>query len=66
MPGVAATSLICFIFSWNEQLFAKVLTSVSAQTAPVYVNTLIQTEHPYLAQLAAGAVLTVTRTGRVI
>jgi sorbitol/mannitol transport system permease protein len=57
MPGVAATSLICFIFSWNEQLFAKVLTSVNAQTAPVYVSTLIQTEHSYLAQLSAGAVM---------
>jgi polyol transport system permease protein len=56
MPGIAATSLICFIFSWNEQLFAKVLTSVQAQTAPVFVNTLIQTEHSYLAQLCAGTV----------
>jgi sorbitol/mannitol transport system permease protein len=55
-PGIAATSLICFIFSWNELLFAKVLTSVNAQTAPVYVNTLIQTEHSYLAQLCAGTV----------
>jgi sorbitol/mannitol transport system permease protein len=57
MPGVAATALICFIFSWNEQLFAKVLTSVVAQTGPVFVSTLIQTEHAYLAQLSAGAVL---------
>jgi sorbitol/mannitol transport system permease protein len=56
MPGIAATSLICFIFSWNEQLFAKVLTSVNAQTAPVFINTLIQTEHSYLAQLCAGTV----------
>ncbi len=56
MPGIAATSLICFIFSWNEQLFAKVLTSVNAQTAPVFVGTLIQTEHSYLAQLCAGTV----------
>jgi sorbitol/mannitol transport system permease protein len=56
MPGIAATSLICFIFAWNEQLFAKVLTSVNAQTAPVFVNTLIQTEHSYLAQLCAGTV----------
>jgi sorbitol/mannitol transport system permease protein len=55
-PGIAATSLICFIFSWNEQLFAKVLTSVNAQTAPVFVSTLIQTEHSYLAQLCAGTV----------
>jgi sorbitol/mannitol transport system permease protein len=56
MPGIAATSLICFIFAWNEQLFAKVLTSVQAQTAPVFVSTLIQTEHSYLAQLCAGTV----------
>ncbi|MBE7189875.1 carbohydrate ABC transporter permease [Jatrophihabitans endophyticus] len=55
-PGIAATSLICFIFAWNEQLYAKVLTSVKAQTAPVFVSTLIQTEHSYLAQLSAGAV----------
>ena len=26
-PGIAATSLICFIFSWNELLFARVLTA---------------------------------------
>ena len=56
LPGIAATSLICFIFAWNEQLFAKVLTSVNARTAPVFVNTLIQTEHSYLAQLCAGTV----------
>ena len=57
LPGMAATSLICFIFSWNEQLYAKVLTSVNAQTAPVFVNTLIKTESAYLAQLSAGAVM---------
>ncbi|WP_304051718.1 carbohydrate ABC transporter permease [Jatrophihabitans endophyticus] len=57
LPGVAATSLICFIFAWNEQLYAKVLTSVNAQTAPVFVNTLIQTEHSYLGQLSAGALV---------
>lgn len=57
VPGIAATSLICFIFAWNEQLFAKVLTSVNAQTAPVFVSTLIQTEHSYLAQLSAGTMM---------
>ena len=56
-PGAAATALICFIFAWNEQLYAKVLTSVDAQTAPVFVNTLIQTEHSYLGVLSAGATL---------
>lgn len=34
MPGIAATALICFIFSWNELLFARVLTGVVAETAP--------------------------------
>jgi sorbitol/mannitol transport system permease protein len=34
-PGLAATALICFIFSWNELLFASVLTSTQAFTAPV-------------------------------
>ena len=28
-PGIAATALICFIFSWNELLFARVLTGVA-------------------------------------
>ncbi len=36
MPGIAATSLICFIFSWNELLYATLLTSTkNAQTLPV-------------------------------
>lgn len=36
MPGIAATGLICFIFSWNELLYATLLTSTSnAQTLPV-------------------------------
>lgn len=36
MPGIAATALICFIFSWNELLYATLLTSTSnAQTLPV-------------------------------
>jgi multiple sugar transport system permease protein len=34
-PGIAAAAIICFIFSWNEFLFALVLTSASAKTLPV-------------------------------
>jgi sorbitol/mannitol transport system permease protein len=33
-PGLAATSLICFIFSWNEFMFAVNLTATRASTAP--------------------------------
>ncbi|MGW8555380.1 ABC transporter permease subunit, partial [Streptomyces tubercidicus] len=35
MPGIAATALISFIFSWNELLFARVLTGIVAGTSPV-------------------------------
>jgi multiple sugar transport system permease protein len=35
LPGVVAAGIISFIFSWNEFLFALVLTSMEAKTLPV-------------------------------
>lgn len=37
-PGVAVTTLFCFIFSWNDFLFAFVLTRRNATTLPVLVS----------------------------
>ncbi|HEY8455614.1 MAG TPA: carbohydrate ABC transporter permease [Actinopolymorphaceae bacterium] len=34
-PGIAVAAILCFIFSWNEFLFALVLTRDAAKTAPV-------------------------------
>jgi multiple sugar transport system permease protein len=34
-PGIVVAAILCFIFSWNEFLFALVLTRDSAKTAPV-------------------------------
>ena len=34
-PGLAATSIFCLLLSWNEFLFALVLTGNVAKTAPV-------------------------------
>lgn len=34
-PGAAAASIFCAIFSWNEFLYALVLTSTNARTMPV-------------------------------
>ena len=34
MPGVAVSAIFSFIFSWNELMFALVLTRNSAKTAP--------------------------------
>ena len=33
-PGVAVSSIFSFIFSWNELMFAMVLTRTNAKTAP--------------------------------
>ncbi|HWC78997.1 MAG TPA: carbohydrate ABC transporter permease [Pseudonocardiaceae bacterium] len=55
MPGIAATSLICFIFSWNEMLFARVLTSVVAQTAPVFLTGFVTSQGLFLAKVCAAA-----------
>ncbi|MFX4293508.1 MULTISPECIES: carbohydrate ABC transporter permease [Streptomyces] len=54
-PGIAATSLICFIFSWNEMLFARVLTGVTAQTAPVFLTSFITSQGLFLAQMCAAS-----------
>ena len=37
-PGLAVTGLFCFIFSWNEFLFAFVVTRRAATTLPVLVS----------------------------
>ena len=34
-PGLIATGLLCFIFAWNEFLFANILTGADTHTAPV-------------------------------
>jgi len=56
-PGIAATALICFIFSWNEMLFARVLTGVVAQTAPVFLTTFITSQGLFLAKVCAASLV---------
>ena len=56
-PGIAATSLICFIFSWNELLFARVLTATFAQTAPVFLTGFVTSQGLFLAKVCAAAVV---------
>lgn len=54
-PGIAATALICFIFSWNELLFASVLTSTQAITAPVFLTSFVTSQGLFLAKVCAAA-----------
>src|SRR5215207_2285560 len=39
--GIAATSIFCLIFAWNEYAFAALLTSGTAQTAPPFIPQII-------------------------
>jgi sorbitol/mannitol transport system permease protein len=56
LPGIAATSLICFIFSWNELLMARVLTGTRAETAPVYLTGFVTSQDKLVQGLSLGAV----------
>jgi sorbitol/mannitol transport system permease protein len=56
-PGLAATALICFIFSWNEFFLAVNLTTISGATVPIYLVGFVQPEGPFLAHLSAAATI---------
>ena len=56
-PGLAATALICFIFTWNEFFLAVNLTDTTASTAPIYLLGFISGRGPFLADLSAAATL---------
>ncbi len=40
-PGIVATAVLCFIFAWNEFLFAFMLGGSDVKTLPVAIPTLI-------------------------
>ena len=55
-PGLAATAILCFIFAWNEFLFALLFTGRNAKTMPVVLAGFItQTGIRWGALTAAGA-----------
>jgi len=57
-PGIAATAILAFIFSWNEFVFALVLTSSeAAQTLPVAVSLFVADDFVDWAHLAAGGMI---------
>jgi sorbitol/mannitol transport system permease protein len=55
MPGIAAAALICFIFSWNELLMARVLTGTVAGTAPVFLTGFVTSQGLFLAKVCAAS-----------
>ncbi|MDN5796865.1 MAG: carbohydrate ABC transporter permease [Intrasporangium sp.] len=57
MPGIAAAALICFIFSWNELLLARVLTGTVAGTAPVFLTGFVTSQGLFLAKVCAASLI---------
>jgi multiple sugar transport system permease protein len=53
VPGIAATAVFCYIFSWNEFLFALILTRIRAQTYPVQLAGYIGTSGILWGQMSA-------------
>jgi len=56
-PGLAATGIFTFIFSWNEFLFALILTGTRAQTVPVALTGFIRETGIMWSHMAAAGVL---------
>ncbi len=56
-PGLASAALICFIFSWNELLFARVLTGTRAETAPVFLTGFVTSQGLFLAKVCAASII---------
>ncbi|SEA72431.1 carbohydrate ABC transporter permease [Rubrimonas cliftonensis] len=55
--GIAATAVLCFIFSWTEFLFALTLTQTSLKTVPVVSSTFVTSTGTAWGNMAAlGAV----------
>jgi multiple sugar transport system permease protein len=58
--GIAATAVLCFIFSWTEFLFALTLTQTGIKTVPVVSTTFVTsvgTAWGNMAALGAAAIV---------
>jgi sorbitol/mannitol transport system permease protein len=58
-PGLAATALICLIFSWNEFFFAYMLTAGNAGTLPIYLVRFMSSHGQSLASMSAASTIAV-------
>jgi len=56
-PGLAATAILCFLFSWNDFFFALILTRTEAITAPVAVVNFMNYEGWEWGKIAAGGTM---------
>jgi sorbitol/mannitol transport system permease protein len=58
-PGLAATALLCLIFSWNEFFLVVNLAGPNASTLPVYIAGFMTSEGLFWARMSAASTLAV-------
>ncbi|WP_240933102.1 carbohydrate ABC transporter permease [Diaphorobacter sp. HDW4B] len=56
-PGLVATAVLCFIFSWSDFFFALILTRTQAVTAPVAIVNFLQYDGWEWTKIAAAGTL---------
>jgi len=69
VPGIIASVLYCLIFSWNDFIFALLLTSPSTKTVPLAIMgqfSTAQLQWGYMAALSVFAVLPVLLVALVL
>jgi multiple sugar transport system permease protein len=58
LPGIVVSAIFSFIFSWNELLFALILTRAGTRTAPVAATTFMSGyELPWGEIMATGTLI---------
>ncbi len=57
LPGIAAAGVLGFILSWNEFLFALILTGPTTATIPVALAGLQSSNGVQIAEISAGVIL---------
>jgi len=60
MPGVASTALLSYVFSWNEFLFANILSGASTRTATVALTEFVTPVGTDWTRIMAAGVVVVT------
>jgi multiple sugar transport system permease protein len=56
-PGMVSAAVLCFIFAWNEFLYAFMLGGDSIKTLPVAIPTLITTQGVKWGEMAAVGII---------
>ncbi len=56
-PGLVATAVLCFIFSWSDFFFALILTRTRAVTAPVAIVNFLQYDSWEWTKIAAAGTM---------